>query len=118
MADEDKDSKTEAPTAKKRSDAAEKGNTPHSREISIFATILHAQTGWLNYSLAAHVLLGAIPGVLIGARLATVIPDRPMRGVLAVVLASIGAVLLVQGPKKPAPPTAVVAAVASPEVIR
>lgn len=40
MADEDKDSKTEDPTAKKQSDAAEKGNTPHSREISIFATIL------------------------------------------------------------------------------
>jgi flagellar biosynthetic protein FlhB len=40
LADEDKDSKTEAPTAKKRSDAAEKGNTPHSREISIFTTIL------------------------------------------------------------------------------
>ena len=40
MADDDKDSKTEAPTAKKRTDAAEKGNTPFSRELSIFATIL------------------------------------------------------------------------------
>jgi flagellar biosynthetic protein FlhB len=40
LADDDKDSKTEAPTAKKRTDAAEKGNTPFSRELSIFATIL------------------------------------------------------------------------------
>ncbi len=40
MADEDKDSKTEAPTAKKQSDAAEKGNTPFSRELPIFATVL------------------------------------------------------------------------------
>ncbi|MGO8469880.1 EscU/YscU/HrcU family type III secretion system export apparatus switch protein, partial [Rhizobium leguminosarum] len=40
MADDDKDSKTEAPTAKKQSDAAEKCNVPSSRELSIFATIL------------------------------------------------------------------------------
>ncbi|MEX2696058.1 flagellar biosynthesis protein FlhB [Rhizobium mongolense] len=40
MADEDKDSKTEAPTAKKQADAAEKGNTPFSREVPIFATVL------------------------------------------------------------------------------
>ncbi|WP_454848178.1 flagellar biosynthesis protein FlhB [Rhizobium binxianense] len=39
MADEDKESKTEAPTPKKISDAAEKGNVPSSRELSIFATI-------------------------------------------------------------------------------
>ncbi len=40
MADDDKDSKTEAPTAKKQSDAAEKGNTPFSRELPLFATVL------------------------------------------------------------------------------
>lgn len=41
MADsEDKDSKTEDPTAKKRSDAAEKGNVPFSREVPLFAAVL------------------------------------------------------------------------------
>ncbi len=40
MADEDKDSKTEDPTAKKKSDAAEKGNVPFSREVPLFATVL------------------------------------------------------------------------------
>ncbi|MGO4439399.1 flagellar biosynthesis protein FlhB [Rhizobium sp. RAF56] len=40
MADEDKDSKTENPTAKKMSDAAEKGNVAISREVSLFATML------------------------------------------------------------------------------
>ncbi|MBB3964612.1 flagellar biosynthesis protein FlhB [Rhizobium metallidurans] len=40
MADDDKDSKTEDPTAKKQSDAAEKGNTPFSRELPLFATVL------------------------------------------------------------------------------
>ena len=40
MSDEDKDSKTELPTEKKLQDAAEKGNTPFSREITIFASTL------------------------------------------------------------------------------
>jgi uncharacterized membrane protein YfcA len=91
----------------------------HAIILSAFATVLHARTGWLNYSLAAQVLVGAIPGVLIGARLATVLPDRPLRAVLAVVLATIGITLLVQGPKRPAS-TAPVAAltVSSAEVSR
>ncbi|QLF69347.1 flagellar biosynthesis protein FlhB [Peteryoungia desertarenae] len=38
--DEDKDSKTEDPTEKKIRDAMEKGNTPSSREIPIFASAL------------------------------------------------------------------------------
>jgi len=37
---EDKDSKTEDPTEKKMRDAAEKGNTPMSREVPIFAGAL------------------------------------------------------------------------------
>jgi flagellar biosynthesis protein FlhB len=40
VSDEDKDSKTEAPTEKKIRDAAEKGNLPFSREVPIFASSL------------------------------------------------------------------------------
>lgn len=40
MSDEDKDSKTELPTEKKINDAMEKGNTPFSREVTIFASTL------------------------------------------------------------------------------
>ncbi|ANH02845.1 MULTISPECIES: flagellar biosynthesis protein FlhB [Shinella] len=40
VSDEDKDSKTELPTEKKIRDAMEKGNTPFSREITIFASTL------------------------------------------------------------------------------
>ena len=36
--DQDKDSKTESPTEKKLSDATEKGNTPFSREVTMFAS--------------------------------------------------------------------------------
>ncbi|MBD8553476.1 flagellar biosynthesis protein FlhB [Rhizobium sp. CFBP 8762] len=38
--DQDKDSKTEAPSEKKISDAAEKGNVPFSREVPVFASTL------------------------------------------------------------------------------
>src|SRR5258707_15062782 len=38
--DVDKDSKTEEATEKKISDALEKGNTPHSREASLFASMV------------------------------------------------------------------------------
>ena len=40
MSDDDKDSKTELPSEKKINDAMEKGNTPFSREITIFASTL------------------------------------------------------------------------------
>jgi flagellar biosynthetic protein FlhB len=40
LSDEDKDSKTEEPTAKKLSEAAEKGNVPFSRELPLFASVL------------------------------------------------------------------------------
>ncbi|WEX88128.1 flagellar biosynthesis protein FlhB [Sinorhizobium garamanticum] len=38
--DQDKDSKTEAPSEKKLSDAADKGNVPFSREVTVFASTL------------------------------------------------------------------------------
>ncbi|MCP8896793.1 flagellar biosynthesis protein FlhB [Shinella daejeonensis] len=40
MSDEDKDSKTELPTEKKIRDAVEKGNTPFSREVPVFASTI------------------------------------------------------------------------------
>jgi flagellar biosynthetic protein FlhB len=38
--DQDKDSKTESPTEKKMTDAMEKGNTPFSREVTMFASVV------------------------------------------------------------------------------
>jgi flagellar biosynthesis protein FlhB len=40
LSDDNKDSKTEEPTAKKLTDAAEKGNVPFSRELPLFASTL------------------------------------------------------------------------------
>ena len=44
--DDDKDSKTESPTAKRMSDAAEKGNLPFSREITAFASTVAVYIYW------------------------------------------------------------------------
>lgn len=38
--DQDKDSKTESPSDKKMTDAIEKGNTPFSREVTMFASVV------------------------------------------------------------------------------
>ncbi|OBZ96529.1 flagellar biosynthesis protein FlhB [Pararhizobium polonicum] len=38
--DQDKDSKTESPSEKKMTDAIEKGNTPFSREVTMFASVV------------------------------------------------------------------------------
>ena len=75
----------------------------HALILSSFATYLHSKTGWVNWQLAGSVLVGSIPGVLLGARLASVMPDRPLRAVLAGVLAFIGITLVVQGPKPRVP---------------
>ncbi|MDL2404877.1 flagellar biosynthesis protein FlhB [Rhizobium calliandrae] len=54
MADEDKDSKTEKPTEKKLRDTMEKGNVPHSREATIFASML-ATVIYVTFFLPARV---------------------------------------------------------------
>ncbi|AYG58085.1 flagellar biosynthesis protein FlhB [Rhizobium jaguaris] len=54
MADEDKDSKTEKPTEKKLRDTLEKGNVPHSREATLFASML-ATVIYVTFFLPARV---------------------------------------------------------------
>lgn len=44
--------------------------------------------GDINFALAGKLLVGSIPGVLIGSRMATRVPRRPLQAVLAVLLLS------------------------------
>ena len=62
----------------------------HALFLSSFATVGHLIAGRVNVPLASTVLLGAIPGVLLGARIATVIAERPLRLVLALVIMTAG----------------------------
>lgn len=67
----------------------------HALLLSSVATVGHGLAGRIDAALAATVLIGAVPGVLIGARLATAMPERTLRAGLAAVLIVIGLQLAV-----------------------
>ena len=67
----------------------------HALFLSSVATVGHSMAGRVDVGLAAAVLLGAVPGVLVGARLATAVPERALRAGLATVLMAIGLQLAV-----------------------
>lgn len=54
------------------------------------AAMTHLYAGSVDLPLAGNLLLGSIPGVLLGSRLAARAPDRLLRGTLAVLLLGIG----------------------------
>jgi uncharacterized membrane protein YfcA len=58
----------------------------HAAILVSVTGIAHATSGGVEWSLVPTLLLGSIPGVLIGSRLATVIPARPLRTGLAALL--------------------------------
>ena len=62
----------------------------HVVALSSAATIGHAAAGRVDIALVAAVLAGGVPGVLVGARLATSVPERSLRTGLAIVLLMIG----------------------------
>ena len=69
----------------------------HALVLSAAATLGHAGAGRVDVALAGAVLVGAIPGVLTGARLAAGVEERSLRAALAVVLVGIGVPLAVFG---------------------
>lgn len=61
----------------------------HAVLLSGTSAIGHAASGRVDPALAVAVLAGALPGTWLGARLATGLPDRPLRtGLALIVLAS------------------------------
>ena len=67
----------------------------HALFLALVATVGHSIAGRVDIALATTVLLGAIPGVLIGAKLAISMPERILRASLAIVLIVIGIQLTV-----------------------
>jgi len=66
----------------------------HATVLSLVTGIAHLTHGNVDLALAGTLLLGSIPGVLIGSRLAPKIPAKPLTVVLAVMLVFVGARLL------------------------
>lgn len=66
----------------------------HAMVLSFVTGFAHILHGNVDFGLAGTLLLGSIPGVLIGSRMAPRLPGRPLTIILAVMLIFVGARLL------------------------
>lgn len=62
----------------------------HALVLSSVATLAQLASGRVDFALSGWVLLGGIPGVLLGARAASAVPERALRGALACLLMGLG----------------------------
>jgi hypothetical protein len=62
----------------------------HAIPLALFAGLGHLLIGNVNFGLLLYLLLGSIPGVVIGVKFSTRLPHALLRYVLAVVLLVIG----------------------------
>ena len=62
----------------------------HAVPIALVGGIIHLLIGNVDFGLLAMLLLGSIPGIVIGARLTAVVPERAIQPALAIVLAFAG----------------------------
>jgi uncharacterized membrane protein YfcA len=67
----------------------------HATVLSLVVGLAHMTQGNVKFALAASLLLGSIPGVLIGSRIAPWLPGKPLKMILAVMLIFVGARLLI-----------------------
>jgi len=66
----------------------------HATVLSLVVGLAHMTQGNVDFGLAGSLLLGGIPGVLVGSRIAPRIPGKPLKTVLAVMLIFVGLRLL------------------------
>lgn len=58
----------------------------HALLLVSVASFLHASLGNVNYTLVANLLIGSIPGVLLGSTLSSKVPSRPLRALVALLI--------------------------------
>lgn len=66
----------------------------HGMMLSLVVGLAHAASGNVDFGLAASLLLGGIPGVILGAHLTRFVPGNLLRIVLAVMLIFVGTRLI------------------------
>jgi uncharacterized protein len=69
----------------------------HATVLSFVVGLAHMTQGNVDFGLAGSLLLGGVPGVLVGSRLAPWLPGKPLKMILAVMLIFVGARLLLTG---------------------
>ncbi|WP_047155128.1 sulfite exporter TauE/SafE family protein [Aneurinibacillus tyrosinisolvens] len=58
----------------------------HAFMLVTVAGMLHASLGNVNYLLVANLLMGSIPGVIMGSALSAKIPTKPLRAIIAAIV--------------------------------
>jgi uncharacterized protein len=66
----------------------------HATVLSLVVGLAHMTQGNVDFSLAGTLLLGSIPGVLLGSRIAPWVPGKPLKAILACMLVFVGVRLL------------------------
>jgi uncharacterized protein len=66
----------------------------HATVLSLVVGLAHMTQGNVEFALAGSLLMGGIPGVLIGSRVAPWLPGKPLKMILAVMLIFVGTRLL------------------------
>src|SRR3712207_2766899 len=66
----------------------------HATVLSLVVGLAHMTQGNVDFGLAGTLLLGSIPGVLIGSRIAPWLPGKPLKAILACMLIFVGVRLL------------------------
>ncbi len=66
----------------------------HATVLSLVTGFAHIAHGNVDFALAGTLLLGSIPGVIVGSRMAPRLPGRPLTIILALMLVFVGARLL------------------------
>src|SRR5687768_1571425 len=66
----------------------------HATVLSLVVGLAHMTQGNVNFSLVGSLLLGGIPGVLVGSRVAPWLPGKPLKMILAGMLIFVGIRLL------------------------
>lgn len=62
----------------------------HAVFLSAIAGLAHFGLGNMDFMIVASLLVGSVPGVSLGSRLAVIFPDRVLRPILATVLLGVG----------------------------
>jgi uncharacterized membrane protein YfcA len=66
----------------------------HATVLALVTGIAHIASGNVAFGLAGTLLIGSIPGVLIGSRVARYVPSKPLRLILAVMVTIVGLQML------------------------
>ena len=69
----------------------------HATVLSFVVGLAHMTQGNVDFGLAGSLLLGGVPGVLVGSRLAPWVPGKPLKMILAAMLIFVGLRLLLAG---------------------